>query len=129
MSENSAITELVSVLLRHGYEHPELTKDGFTETFLFRSTELSIEIEHDHRERALFVLLVRMENGEVPDGYYCNSRGVLSRIHLNKALTKIGVPVKKYGQLSVNKQSEYLAAGLNTLLNNVPPVSVSDLFR
>jgi hypothetical protein len=49
--------------------------------------DVGIEIEIDCREYMLYLLIVRLEDGRLPAGYY-ESHGRRCRIHLEKAITE-----------------------------------------
>ncbi|MEN0061360.1 MAG: hypothetical protein AAGA48_04370 [Myxococcota bacterium] len=72
---------------RHGFRPPTVATVGRSTHLDYLSTELGVEIEFDWREFQAFVLLVRLEGGELPDGYYvANGRTV--RKHLKEVFRK-----------------------------------------
>lgn len=122
------IQQISSVVSNYGYDNCVPVPGRASRVWRFESMRLGIEVEFDTREQNLFILLVRMSGGNLPDGYYRDSLGAKCRIHLNLALETLMLPTKRYGRLSPDEQCNYLACGLDAFLRNVDFDNIDVLF-
>ncbi|GEM_PF-3438183 len=69
-----------------GMEGPHVTRYAGVETITYMGNAIAIEIEWDRREQRIFVLVVKLQDGQLPADYYV-SEGEVVRIHLPKLLS------------------------------------------
>jgi hypothetical protein len=72
--------ELEFLCSDHGFEHPTVVAHIFQSSPLCRRGQIGIEVEFDWREEQVFVLVVRLEDGQLPTGYVYG--GMQVRVHL-----------------------------------------------
>lgn len=89
----------------HGFMPPTVTVDRATTQIDFLSREVGIEIEFDWRDFEAFVLVVRLEAGRLPNGYYV-SRGRTCRKHLHEVFRERGWTSPHAPSVSDEKPSE-----------------------
>lgn len=80
------IIELLASLYAYGFSKPQVTKEEWSTTLTLMLTEIALEIEIDWRDFDIFILVVRLENGKMPSGYYV-SEGRPCRYHLQKIIS------------------------------------------
>ena len=90
MSQQKEITEFVlnefsELVTRWGFQPPKVTEEEWMTRIDYLKGDLGFEIELDSRDFDLFALLVRLENGHLPEGYYVPS-GRKCRKHLNNVI-------------------------------------------
>jgi len=90
MSQQKDITEFVlnefsELVNRWGFQPPKVTAEDWITRIDYFKGDLGFEIELDWRDFDLFALLVRLENGCLPSGYYV-SNGRRCRKHLNNVI-------------------------------------------
>lgn len=87
MSQQKQITDFVinvfaDLVTEWNFNEPLIQKeDSMTRISYLHSGDLGIELELDWREFEMFILIVRLENNNLPNGYYV-SNGQKCRIHL-----------------------------------------------
>ena len=86
------IVTLLEWLAPLGFEGPRLEKDRANQTFCWLGKDIGVELELDAREEGIFLLLVRLENGEPPDGYYV-AHGMPCRVHIENAIRALRLDV------------------------------------
>lgn len=64
----------------HGFRPPQISRDPYT-VFDYLREPIAVELQIDWREGWVFVLIVRLEGGQLPKGYYM-SEGRKVRVHL-----------------------------------------------
>ncbi|MDT9723884.1 hypothetical protein DUZ99_02590 [Xylanibacillus composti] len=69
-----------------GMEGPSIARYAGVETMTYIGDTVAIEIECEMRERRVFVLIVKLEEGQLPEDYYV-SNGEVVRLHLPKLLS------------------------------------------
>lgn len=74
------LCELAVLVNEHEFRPPTISVDWITRIDFLRDS-IAIEVEIDWRELDVFFLVVRLEDGRLPEGYYV-SRGRRSRVHL-----------------------------------------------
>lgn len=86
---------------------PLINNDGWKTKFDYLGEELAIEVEVDWRDLDIFVLIVRLDNGKLPGGYYI-SGGKKVRVHIEKILNQeFGVNSNEIkAMFKENKQKE-----------------------
>jgi hypothetical protein len=67
------------------YKKPQLIHNTTNTTVSYLSKEIGIEIELDWRDLNVFVLITKLEKGELPKGYYV-SHGKKCRLHIEEIL-------------------------------------------
>ena len=77
------IIELLGNFYSYGFSEPRVYQEKWMTTLILMLTDIALEIEIDWREFDIYVLVVRLENGNLPSGYYV-SEGRLYRYHLQK---------------------------------------------
>lgn len=90
MSQKKEITEFVlkefaELVNRWGFQAPKVTEEDWMTRIDYIKGDLGFEVELDWRDFDLFALLVRLENGNLPSGYYV-SNGRKCRKHLNNII-------------------------------------------
>jgi hypothetical protein len=78
----SAFSDLVAV---HGFRGPIIARDRTMTRITYVNTEVGIELELDWRDLAAFLLIVRLDGGKLPDGYYV-ANGKTCRKHLSRVI-------------------------------------------
>lgn len=95
MNEKRSITELAatkfsSLVSEWKFREPLIQEEKWmTRLSFLHDIGIAIEIEIDWRELEVFVLLVRLEHGSLPGGYYV-SNGRVCRKHLVNVLREQG---------------------------------------
>jgi hypothetical protein len=84
--ERSAIEDISRVVGR-GFASPKVTVTPAMTTITWLHSNVAIEPELDWRDLSIFCLLVRLEDGKIPEGYYI-SNGKPCRYHLQKIIRK-----------------------------------------
>lgn len=79
--EGMVLREFSALHDRHGYGAPLITKEGWLTRIDFRKGDIAIELELDWRDTLLSVLVVRLDDGHLPKGYYVDD-GRPCRKHL-----------------------------------------------
>jgi hypothetical protein len=72
-----------------GFAEPVIKTINWETTLSWLHRDVGIELEIDFRESTLYVLIVRLENGRLPKGYY-ESDGRTCRVHLGRAIDERG---------------------------------------
>jgi hypothetical protein len=80
------IIPLLANLYSYGFSQPRITQEEWSTTITLMLTDIALEIEIDWRDFDIFVLVVRLENGNLPSGYYV-SEGRPCRYHLQKIIS------------------------------------------
>jgi len=98
MSQQKEITAFVldefsELVSRWGFQSPKVSEEDWMTRIDYIKGDLAFEIELDWRDFDLFVLLVRLENGQLPSGYYV-SNGRKCRKHLNNVIRE-----QRWGQV------------------------------
>lgn len=75
------VTEALGFLKKHGCKSPVVTEKGLMTIVSVFENEIALEVELDWWEAGVFLLVVRLENGNLPGGYYI-SAGKPCRYHL-----------------------------------------------
>jgi len=123
------VQQIASVAAQYSYGSPVDVRDRANRVWQFKNSRLSVELEFDNREQMMFVLLVRMIAGGLPQGYYRDAAGTKCRIHLNDALEKLRLPINRlYGRLRLDDQCRYLASGLDSALRHLHDREIEGLF-
>jgi hypothetical protein len=88
--ENLAM-ERFSFLKGYGFHEPLLRPNNWQSRISYLADNIGIDVELDWRDMWVFVLIVRLESGKLPNGYYVSETdGKICRIHLQKALYNLG---------------------------------------
>lgn len=116
--KNKILNEIVDLLGNFyplGFSKPRVTEEEWTTTLTLKLTNIALEIEIDWRDFDIFVLVVRLENGDLPSGYYV-SKGRPCRYHLQKIINErnwavdrealVAISPEKKGRKQNNKRSE-----------------------
>lgn len=83
------ITGLLASLHSYGFSKPIVSDEDWSTSLTFMLTDIALEIELDWRDFDVFVLVVRLESGKLPNGYYV-SEGRPCRYHLQKVISDRG---------------------------------------
>lgn len=54
----------------YGFYQPIVSNEGYTTTIDFLENDLAIELEFEWREFCVFLMVVRLTDGKLPEGYY-----------------------------------------------------------
>jgi hypothetical protein len=80
------ILGLLGSLRSYGFSKPFVRHENWSTTITLMLTSIALEIEIDWRDFDIFVLVVRLKNGNLPSGYYV-SEGRACRYHLQKVIS------------------------------------------
>lgn len=131
--ENLAI-EIFSFLKEYGFYESLFRSNNLQSGISYLAENIGIDVELDWREMWVLVLIVRLESGKLPNGYYVsNTDGKICRIHLQKALYNLGYrdgqinaegfykkqKKKKQKPPSIEGMREQLEAGSNLLKKTI----------
>lgn len=83
--EEFAVSEFSDLLLQRGFATPRISCDEAKTRIDYFKSGFAIEVELDWRDFIAFVLIVRLEDGHLPAGYYM-SGGRKCRKHLAKVV-------------------------------------------
>lgn len=86
---NSIVNKIINLLAdfcSYGFSTPLVKSEDWSTTITLMLSKIALEIEMDWRDFDIFVLIVRLENGKLPCGYYV-SNGRPCRYHLQKVIT------------------------------------------
>ena len=123
---------LAFIITEFGLSTPVVREQNGMSILNYFSEYISIEFEIDWREQSVYTLVVRLESGELPAGYYV-SKGQKCRKHLTKLLSDIGVfrsQVRPSGKrVSFDSQIEGFANLLSEHLGHIVEMEESDLFN
>lgn len=93
MSEQEEIEKLVTnqfaELTSYGFSEPIIERGSWSTVIDWLGSDIALELELDWREFDIFLLIVRLEDGQLPQGYYI-SNGEPCRFHLQKVITEKG---------------------------------------
>lgn len=92
--ENFIIQQFGILQNQYGFDAPEIRRNSWTTRIDFKKGDIAIELEIDWREFEVFLLIVRLESGEMPKGYYM-SGGKKCRLHFLTLARKRGWPIHK----------------------------------
>lgn len=87
--KNRIVESIIALLVNlysYGFSQPQVTQEEWSTTLTLMLTDIALEIEIDWRDFDIFVLVVRLENGNLPSGYYV-SEGRPCRYHLQKVIS------------------------------------------
>jgi hypothetical protein len=91
--DNAIVKEVAaafSELIKKWYfEGPLIIKEDWMTRILFSHVDIGFELELDWHENSAFGLVVRLENGKPPSGYYV-SNGKRCRKHLQNVAHELG---------------------------------------
>lgn len=110
-----------------GLSKPKISRETWKTRISYLGKETGFDIELDWRELDVFVLIVRLEEGKLPKGYYV-SQGRKSRVIIEQVLkesfnvnleemNKINQSIKKSKQRSIETMVKRLNEYKNLLLN------------
>lgn len=83
--EEFAVKEFSPLLLQLGFTGPQIIRESHATRIDFLLEDVAIEVELDWRDFAAFLLIVQLENGSLPNGYYV-SNGKPSRKHITEVI-------------------------------------------
>jgi len=76
----------------YGFKPPKIRRETWMTRMDFIYGKIAIELEIDWRESDVFLLIVRLEGGNLPKGYYV-SGGKRTRVHLLTIIERKSWPV------------------------------------
>ena len=82
--ENWVINQFTE-LTDYGFSEPVIKREDGSSVFDWLGSDIALELEFDWRELDVFLLVVRLEDGQLPQGYYV-SNGKPCRFHLQKVI-------------------------------------------
>ncbi|OGW72288.1 MAG: hypothetical protein A2Y02_00090 [Omnitrophica bacterium GWA2_52_12] len=101
--EKEILEELKNLTVSWGFSEPQITRKNYSTVFDYFATRFAIEIEIDWREYGVFILIVKLEAGKLPNGYYV-SKGGMCREHLRSVLQQCHVPLVPVGKTSYTRE-------------------------
>jgi hypothetical protein len=75
------LAEFDVLVQEHGFAQPAISREEWMTRVDYLHKDIGIEIELDWRDFDIFTLIVRLENGNLPSGYYV-ANGKKCRKHL-----------------------------------------------
>lgn len=81
------LAEFDVLVQEHGFAQPSISKEDWMTRVDYLHKDIGIEIELDWRDFDVFTLIVRLENGALPSGYYV-ANGKKCRKHLANICTE-----------------------------------------
>ena len=88
------LSEFRPLVEEHGFNDPVTVDEDWITRVDYLGDKLGLELELDWRDFAVFVLVVRLEDGKLPSGYYV-SNGKKCRKHLLNVLQELGLSRQK----------------------------------
>jgi len=90
-------------LADYGFSEPVVKREDWNTVVDWLGTDIALELELDWREFDVFLLVVRLEDNQLPQGYYV-SNGKPCRFHLQKVIKEKGwsVPLDEMRVISTN---------------------------
>lgn len=73
-----------------GFKEPQVQDQRTSSTFRYLDGELALEVEVEYCQFFIFVLVVKLEEGRLPQGYY-QAKGTACRLHLQDIIKKFGL--------------------------------------
>jgi hypothetical protein len=99
--------EKFAFLKEYGFQNVSAVRKNFITTLRYLNNRIGIEVELDWRDLGAFVLIVNLEHGELPKGYYV-SDGKVVRIHLQKVLAALGCHLSNVNKKrSIRRPKDY----------------------
>lgn len=83
------VTEQFAELSGYGFSGPVVRRDDWSSVIGWFGLDIAIELELDWRELEIFVLIVRLDDGQLPQGYYI-ANGKPCRFHLQRVVKEKG---------------------------------------
>jgi hypothetical protein len=83
--EQFVLSQFADLINGRGFRGPEIRRDESMTQIDYLKGNLGIELELDWREFGAFLLVVRLENGQLPNGYYL-SNGRKCRKHIGNII-------------------------------------------
>lgn len=84
--EKNAIDSFAFLMEQSWFKKNGVKKTATGTYLTYFGDDLSVEIELDWRESGVFVLIVLMENGKLPKGYYSSKDGKVIRKHFYEVI-------------------------------------------
>lgn len=103
---DAAFTGLLSSL---GFNKARVKRTWWGTTILYKGNGVGVEVELDWRDVGVFVLLVHLENGKQPAGYYMHE-GKRVRVHIEDVLGRPPVDRSLQTQGDKLKRTKYRTA-------------------
>lgn len=113
--EDFALSEFGTLLMEHGFSAAKLEHDDVKTRIEFLKNDIAVEIELDWRDFIAFVLLVRLKDGNLPNGYYV-ADGKKCRKHLGKVIQEQGWRTPPGPRFDRGQSKPKNAADLKTVL-------------
>lgn len=110
---NYMINEYAFLPKEYGFYGPIIKEESWSTRVAYQKNGIAIEVKLDFRELAVYLFVIRLENGELPKGYYLTA-GKKSRIYLLQLISDRKWPVDKVSLQNlkiktnrVNRDSNY----------------------
>jgi hypothetical protein len=125
----SLVIEQFSKAQNYGFSEPIVKRRNYNTAIDWFHEGIALEAELDWREYTIFVLIVRLEDGKLPAGYYV-SNGRQCRLHLQEAIRNRGWTVDQGAlkQISAGpkkKSRNFTAAGFQDRVEGYRKVLMS----
>lgn len=104
----TALEQFLFLEEKKGFATPIIKKDIWITTLTYLKNEIGIELELDFRDLDFFVLLVKVNNGELINGYYVSDDGEKIRIHLEEIVGKNKVKNQGRIKTEIDFQSQII---------------------
>jgi hypothetical protein len=87
--ESTAASVFGGLLAEHGFAKAQILRDELRSRVEFMRNDIAVEIELDWHDFMAFVLIVHVQNGHLPEGYYA-ANGRKCRKHLARVIQEQG---------------------------------------
>lgn len=108
---NRVLAAFADLAQHKGFKQPAVSKEDWMTRVDYLHEDIAIELELDWRDFDIFTLIVRLENGALPNGYYV-SNGKKCRKHLTNIYTEQGwaKPSSKVSQGGKRTEADFRRA-------------------
>jgi hypothetical protein len=90
--EAAAVDKFGFLVSRYRFQPPSIEREWYKTSVCYLTEDTGVEIELDWVDSDVFLLLVRLEGGRLPKGYYV-SGGRECRVHWTAVLTRLGIDI------------------------------------
>ena len=102
---NQVLADFDYLVQNHGFSQPSVSKEDWMTRVDYLHENIAVELELDWRDFDVFTLIVRLEDGELPNGYYV-SNGQKCRKHLANICTEQRWPKPSSDSSQSGKRTE-----------------------
>lgn len=100
------VLEKLSDIEKFGFAKPIVNRQKWSTVIDWLHDKIALEVELDWRDFDLFLLIVNLDNGNLPKGYYV-SDGKVCRLHLQEAIKQHGWSVDQNALVRISPEGNY----------------------